>query len=366
MKIGIAGAGLAGRLLALECSQRGWDVTLFDQDNSVGQKSCGWVAAGMLAPYTEFESSEPLLLQLGLDALTIWPTILQQLTLPVSFHRTGTLIVAHPQDIPDLRRFKNTLDHKLKSIENKPNIVKVTRENSQLEQLVPGLSPIIQEGYWLQEEGHIDSVQFFTASAATLRARGVQWHENIEVNSVQPNQIKTSQNTYDFDLACDCRGLGAKPAWPQLRGIRGELLWLRAPDVKLHCPVRLLHPRHPIYISPRNDHLYVVGATSIESEDTSPISVESMMELLSTAYTIHPGFAEARIVNTLTQSRPTFADHQPKITHRNGLLKINGLYRHGYMVGPAVIQDAMRLLETGKHSLKHIELIEEEETTLCK
>lgn len=372
MKIGIAGAGLIGRLLALECLERGWDVTLFDSDERNGQKSCGWVAAGMIAPYTELESSEPLLLSLGLEALTLWPKILQRLIEPVSFHRKGTLVVAHPQDLNELKRFQTILDYKLfkkkplAEIKNKEAIFKnLSRE--QLETLAPDLSSTIREGIWLPDEGDINSVEFFLAAARTLIARDVHWHEKTHVKAITAHQIQTDNNKYSFDLVCDCRGLGAKQDWTGLRGVRGELIWLQTAEVNLHCPVRLLHPRYPIYISPRADDIYVVGATTIESEDMSPISAQSMLELLSAAYTIHPGFAEARIVKTLTQCRPAFRDHQPKISLSEGLLKINGFYRHGYMAGPAVIQDVMRLLEKGKNALKFPELmIDTEETSLCK
>lgn len=363
MKIGIAGAGLAGRLLALACLQRGWDVTLFDSDDSNGYNSCGFVAAGMLAPYTESESCEPLLCALGLQALEIWPDVLKPLSLPVTFHRHGTLVVSHPQDAAELIRFKNILDRKLISDTN--ILQAVTREK--LEEIAPGIAPIFKHGYWLPTEGHINSQEFYLATTAYLRQQNIVWHEHAEVRKIEPFQIELSDETHEFDLVCDCRGLGAKTAWPELlRGIRGELIWLQTSSVKLECPVRLLHPRHSIYISPRANHMFVVGATSIESEDTSEICVESMLELLSTAYTLHPGFGQARIIKTLTQCRPAFSDQQPKIMYQQGLLSINGLHRHGYMVGPAVIQQALQIVTAGKKALTFPELWLESEETTCK
>ncbi len=366
--VGIVGAGLVGRLLALECLQRGWNVTLFDQDTRAGEKSCGWVAAGMIAPFTELESSEPLILKLGIETTRLWPEILKRLIEPVSFHFSGTLIISHPQDVAELSRFRSVLQHKLNMVEPDNNILtNISREKMQT--LAPGMSPYILEGFWIPNEGNIDSNEFFHSTTAFLSAQGVNWLENTKVTSLKPHEIWVQNNKYQFDLVCDARGLGAKSNWHGLRGVRGELAWLHTKQVQLSCPVRLLHPRYPIYISPRANNIFVVGATSIESEDISPISVESTLELLSAAYTIHPGFAEARLVKTLTQSRPCFHDQLPKISYiDDGLLKINGLYRHGYLAGPAVIQDAMRLLENGKQSLKFPELLFEEsgETLLCK
>ena len=181
------------------------------------------------------------------------------------------------------------------------------------------MSPYIHEGFWIPNEGSIDSVDFFKSTTAFLYNQGVTWFENTHVTSLKPYEIAVQNDKYQFDLVCDTRGLGAKTNWQGLRGVRGELVWLKTADVELHCPIRLLHPRYPIYVSPRANNIFVVGATSIESEDVSPISVESTLELLSAAYTIHPGFAEARLINSLTQSRPSFPDQQPKISYSRRL-----------------------------------------------
>ncbi|MEZ5702524.1 MAG: hypothetical protein R3E42_12140 [Burkholderiaceae bacterium] len=53
------------------------------------------------------------------------------------------------------------------------------------------------------------------------------------------------------------------------------MVWLQAPGVALQRPVRLLHPRHRVYIVPRADNLFVVGASEVESEDRSPVSLRS-------------------------------------------------------------------------------------------
>jgi glycine oxidase len=71
------------------------------------------------------------------------------------------------------------------------------------------------------------------------------------------------------------------------------------------------------------------------------------MELLSAAYTVHSGFAEARILEALTQCRPTLKNNLPaiRITEK-GVIEINGLYRHGFMIAPAIVDCAIELLES--------------------
>jgi len=201
MRIGIVGAGLAGRLLALECLQRGFSITLFDQDTMAGKKSCGWTAAGMVAPYTELESCEPLVFKLGIETLQIWPTILQQLTQPVSAKFLGTLVVAHPQDVAELARFRMIIQHKLQRHSDINSKVLTTLSREKLESFEPGLSPKIREGYWMPEEGSIDNVEFFYATTAFLQTHPqVTWLEKTKVTALQPHCIQVNDQEYIFDL----------------------------------------------------------------------------------------------------------------------------------------------------------------------
>jgi glycine oxidase len=139
----------------------------------------------------------------------------------------------------------------------------------------------------------------------------------------------------------DARGLAAKDLFSDLRGVRGELVWLQAPDVDIKRPTRFLHPRYPLYLVPRPNHVYLLGASEIEAEDTSPISVRTLLELLTAAYCLNPKFTEARVLKTVTQVRPTLLDHLPKIKHTDGLMAVNGLYRHGFLIAPALVAEMM-------------------------
>jgi len=150
----------------------------------------------------------------------------------------------------------------------------------------------------------------------------------------------------------DCRGLGARTQWSALRGIRGEVVRVHAPEVTLQRPTRLVHPRYPLYIAPKQDHIFVIGATEIESDDMGPASLRSVMELLSALYTVHSGFAEARILEIATQCRPTLPDNLPALRWLDErVLQVNGLYRHGYMISPAMLDATLQLLRTGSAAL---------------
>jgi glycine oxidase len=146
--------------------------------------------------------------------------------------------------------------------------------------------------------------------------------------------------------------VGAQPQWSAVRGVRGEIIKLHAPEVTLSRPTRLIHPRYPIYIAPKAKGYFVIGATEIESDDRSEISVRSTLELLSAAYTVDSGFAEARIVELVTQCRPALPDHRPSVRLVGPrVMQINGLYRHGYLIAPAVLDVVMELIDTGTSPL---------------
>ena len=204
------------------------------------------------------------------------------------------------------------------------------------------------QGLYLPGEGQLDNRQLLAALLKAMQQHGVDIHFGSakQQSDFQPGAAGQP------DWLFDCRGLGGKPAWTQLRGVRGEVIRLHAPQVDLSRPTRLIHPRYPIYIAPKQDHVFVIGATEIETDDLSPASVRSTLELLSAAYTVHSGFAEARILEITTQARPTLPDNMPAIhCPGRGVVQINGLYRHGFLIAPAMLDSVMEWVDQGTHQL---------------
>ena len=114
--------------------------------------------------------------------------------------------------------------------------------------------------------------------------------------------------------------------------------------MKLSRPVRMLHPRHPVYIVPRPDGTFMVGATMIENEERARVTAQSLVELVNSAFAIHPAFAEAEVVETGSDVRPSFADNLPRIKREGRRLYLNGLYRHGFLLSPALASRAARVV----------------------
>lgn len=163
----------------------------------------------------------------------------------------------------------------------------------------------------------------------------------------------------DFDLIFDCRGLGANDRFPQLRGVRGEVIHLEIDGVNLNRPVRVMHPRYPIYLVPRPGNKLLIGASSIEANDSSPISVRSALDLLSAAYSVASHFGEARILTTRTNCRPATPDNLPMIHRDDRIITLNGLFRHGWLMAPAMAEAALDLV-TGRENPFLTSLLKEE------
>jgi glycine oxidase len=342
----VLGAGLMGRLLAWQLARAGHRVTVFEAGGADAQNSPARIAAAMLAPLAESAITEPSVVEMGRYALTRWPELLVQLSQPVFFQQEGTLIVWHRQDAAEARRFAGQLQATNEKLPSLPKLQAL--DGPGVRKLEPSLENRFAQGLYLPGEGQLDNRQLLAALLHELQALKVElhWDSPRAPQDFQPGQ--TGQPDWVFD----CRGLGAQSEWAQLRGIRGEVARLHAPGVALSRPTRLIHPRYPIYIAPKPDHVFVIGATEIESNDLSPPSVRSTLELLSAAYAVHPGFAEARILEIATQCRPTLPDNLPAIRRLGPrTLQVNGLYRHGFMISPALLDVVLALVQDGDTTL---------------
>ena len=344
----VLGAGLLGRLLAHELVSLGHHVDIYDKGGPEGTESAARAAAAMLAPLAESVITEPSVVRMGHYGLTRWPQIIQTLNQPVFFQQNGTLILWHRQDAHEAKRFSSALhrNHALMRYLGAPEEL----TSAGLQALEPGLQGNFQQGIYLPGEGQLDNRQLLAALHSTLVQRGVNFHWNTPKSLEDFGTLDSLGSSDSDNWLFDCRGLGAKPSWTGIRGVRGEVIRLYAPEVTLSRPMRLIHPRYPLYIAPKEDHVFVIGATEIESEDLSNASVRSTLELLSAAYTVHSGFAEARILEISTQARPTLQDNLPAIQQLGPkTLQINGLYRHGFLISPAVVDAALDFVRTASH-----------------
>jgi glycine oxidase len=315
--VSVIGAGIAGAWQALLFAQAGHEVTLHERSDAAMTQSTSYWAGGMLAPYCEAEASEPVIVRLGIRSLELWREHFPQTPF------NGSLVVAHPRDRADFERFarRTTCYRRL--------------DAHAVTELEPSLEGRFCDGLFYADEGHVEPRRVLPELHACFTAAG------------GTIQFASEANPEDLDgIVIDCRGLSAREAQPALRGVKGEIILIETDEVELSRPVRLIHPRWPLYVIPRGGNRFMLGATSIESEDNG-VSVRSALELLGAAYAVHPAFAEARIVEFGSGLRPAFPDNLPRIAIDNQKIAVNGLYRHGFLLAPALAEMTLGYVQRG-------------------
>ncbi|MCY4179334.1 MAG: glycine oxidase ThiO [Litoreibacter sp.] len=314
--ITIIGGGVAGLCVARELRDRGAELRVIDRYDGIGPHQCSWWAGGMLAPFCEGESAEEPVIRLGQEAAGWW----QKNTGCVT--QNGSLVLASKRDSADLTRFARRTS----------NLREVS--GNEIAALEPDLGARYTRGLFFESEAHLSPRK----ALETLRMRLVADGVKFETAEADPETVSKKGKTID------CRGFSARDSLPDLRGVKGEMLLLSCPEVTLNRPIRLLHPRIPLYIVPRGDGIFMLGATMIESSATSHVTARSLLELLSAAYALSPAFGEAEVLEIGVDARPAFPDNLPRIREDGNVITANGLYRHGFLLAPALARMVAELV----------------------
>ena len=309
----IIGGGVCGLAMAAELSSRGAQVMVIDPKGAPGDHACSWWAGGMLAPDCEGVSAEPEIVRQGGKAASWWESH------GGIVHHAGTIVVALNRDQSDLATFARRA----------PTATSLSK--TQIAEHEPHLAERFSKALFLADEGHLDPRATLTALHARLDQKGVRFGGEIKGQVI------------------DCRGLAARDTLTDLRGVKGEMLVVRCPDVTLSRPVRLLHPRLPLYIVPRGDCIFMLGATMVEGHAGKHVTARALLELLSAAYALNPAFGEAEVIETGVDSRPAFPDNLPRIRRDGNLISANGLFRHGFLLAPALARMVADLIFDNKN-----------------
>lgn len=309
--ITVIGAGVLGLWQALTLARAGHPVRLVETSNDPFAATASRYAGAMLAPDCEAEAAPPVVRQFGHDGLKLWRAAYPHLV------EAGTLVVAASRDRSELNRFtRMTSGHK-------------SLDAASIADLEPDLGDRFAAGLFFADEAHMETPAAMAFLLDEARRQGAQTSlgKRAEIGELD-------------GVVVDCRGLAASEELETLRGVRGERLVVHAPDVTLTRPVRLLHPRHPLYVVPWPANRFMIGATVIESEDDGPATIRSALELMGNAYALHPGFGEAEILEIGAGLRPAFPDNVPRVvwTRRGRVIHVNGAYRHGFLLAPVLAE----------------------------
>jgi glycine oxidase len=320
LPVTVVGAGITGLWQALTLARRGHRVRLVEASAVPFAEAASSYAGAMLGPFCETEVYAPVVTALGLESMQLWRETFPDTVL------NGTLVVAAARDAREVEHFARLTE----------GYARV--DGAAIARLEPELAGRFSSGLLYAQEGHLEPGAAMQFLLQECRRAEVE----VASGTIWPEADGESTGT-----VVDCRGLGARQDLPDLRGVRGERIVVRTHDLSLRRPVRLLHPRHPVYVVPWAGGRFMIGATLVESDDAGPITVRAALELLGAAYALHPAFAEAEILEAGAGVRPAFPDNVPRVVVRGRTLHVNGLYRHGFLMAPALAARVAEHLETG-------------------
>ncbi|MET0432200.1 MAG: FAD-dependent oxidoreductase [Hyphomicrobium sp.] len=316
----VVGGGIFGLWQAYTLVRAGYRVRLIDESQEPFARASSRWAGAMIAPECEAEGAPPIVRELGREGLRIW-----QEDYPGTISN-GTLVVAHGRDAGDITRFASMTERH------------DAADAGRISELEPNLAGRFERGLYFASEAHVDARHALKWLLDEIRLRGGNAVFNWEWDRGAA------------EVTIDCRGMGAREDLPALRGVRGERVLIETRDIDLLRPVRLLHPRQPIYVVPQGKGRFVVGASVIEREDDGPMTVKSALDLLGSAYALHPAFGEASVIEMGAGVRPAFPDNVPRIIVEDGgqMIRVNGAYRHGFLLAPVLAREVQRYLSEGR------------------
>jgi glycine oxidase len=343
----VAGAGPWGLALAWRAAREGARVAVCDD----GARPAGWVAAGMLGPWSEAGEDEEALQALMVRAAARWPGFADELAAASGrdpgYERSGALLVAaRPDHVARVRRQRERLSRLGQEHAWVPG--------SRLRELEPGLSTAVAGGLHLPGEHQADPRRLLEALREACAAAGVVIRPAAARLLHDPGGRACGLATADGERIGSDRvalaagwAAGRLAARVPLRPVKGQILRL-ATAAGAPPPVRHVIRAPSVYLVPRARGEVVVGATMEEAHDRR-VTAGAVHELLDEAIHLVPDLRELAFAEAAAGLRPATPDGAPAIGEDpdDGLIWAVGGYRHGILLAPSVA-DALADLAAGR------------------
>ncbi|HEU5007930.1 MAG TPA: glycine oxidase ThiO [Jatrophihabitantaceae bacterium] len=351
----VVGAGAIGAAVAWRCAQRGLSVTMVD---SAPIRGAWHTAAGMLAPITELHYAETPLLRLNLDSLARYPGFTAELAdttgLPTGYLECGTVEVAW--DGADLAALRD-----LHAFGTGLGLTSSLLTGRELRSLEPALAAGLPGGLLAESDHQVDPRLLHAALLAAGTALGVRTVVGTATVDVQGDRAvgvvladgtRLGAGTVVVAAGAWSQQLAGVPAEfaPAVRPVKGQTLRLRLPGPpRMEHVVRGSVQGVPVYILPRADGEYVVGASSEEAGFDQTPRAGAVYELLRDAQSLLPELGEAALAEVCTGLRPGSPDNAPLVgpSGLDGLVHATGHFRNGILLTPVTADGVAELITTG-------------------
>ena len=332
----VAGGGIIGASIALELTEAGWRVGVFDSQKPGREAS--WASAGMISPVPE-SASFGSLLPLNLASARAYPDFI---------HRVEELA---GRDVG--YRKEGALDIFLKDVA-KEEIAEVLERNrsaglqaealssEQASRLEPDLTAEIRGAILRPDEASLDNREFTEATLEAARRKGAEissgngakalWTEGSRCKGLQLQTGRVEARWTIVAAGCFSAQIEGAAEYAPVTPAKGQMMALRCHGIPLRRDLWCGHS----YLVPRKDGRIIAGATiEYEGFDRS-VTAGGMKKILSGAVSLVPALEKAKIEETWAGLRPDTPDHLPIIgpTDCEGLLIATGHFRSGILLTP--------------------------------
>jgi glycine oxidase len=336
----ILGAGIIGVSIADLLARAGAEVTVLDRRGP--GRGASQASAGILAPYTEAGSGNPLL-PFGVRSLAMFDEFVAEASarsgIRVEYARTGTLEVA--QDADGARHLRASSSWLAAT-----GIAADWIEPADLAGIEPTVTPDVAGALLIRSHGYVGVPSLLRALTHAARLAGAVFEspvDALEISAGGPSDlsVRTGARTYAADTIVVAAGswssalrIAGRPGWP-VRPVRGQLLELEW-DAAVPLPRRVVWGPQ-CYCVPWTTGSLLVGATSEEVGYDERSTVEGVAQLTSSVSALLPVARHAAVRDIRVGLRPAASDGLPIVGPLRDLPRIvaaTGHFRNGILLAP--------------------------------
>lgn len=339
----VVGGGIIGLAVAEELLHRGREVIVLER----GRPGCGatWAAGGMLAPVSEAELGEDVVVALGMDSLGRYPGWVERIEratgLECGYRTEGTLWVAtNRDDAEELAHLETTLAGRGLAFER--------LDPRGVGESEPHLSGRVLAALRVAGDHQVDPRELALCLAQAIRSAGGRLVGGASVSSIGSDgasvgEVVGETREGDHFRLRPRQVVLAAGAWagrrlelpipdPGVRPVKGQLVRLRGEPLVRHVV------RTPdVYLIPRASGELLIGATMEEMGFDLQPTAGAVMDLLRHGWEVLPGIYDLELSEVSVGLRSATDDHLPLIgpTVIDGLFLALGHYRNGVLLAPA-------------------------------
>ncbi|EPR72575.1 putative coding region [Winogradskyella psychrotolerans RS-3] len=328
----IVGCGLASISFCEQLKANNKTFVVFNDDS---QKS-SIVAAGLYNPVVLKRFSE------------VWKAKEQlALALPLYSKIESELNIKIDYKLRILRRFTSIGEqNKWFTASDKPSL-----ESYLSLQLIKNDNPEIDAPYGFGEvlhAGRLDTEMLITSYKNRLKKDNSLEERSFIHNNIQFKDDAIHYENLKAEQIVFAEGFGVKhnPYFNTipLTGSKGEILTIKAPDLKIDYAIK-----SSVFIIPLGDDLYNVGSTYNNDDKSNTPTESAKAELISKLKTFIK--CDFQVVNHVAGVRPTVKDRRPLVGRHikhNNLYVLNGLGTRGVMIAPYVANMLFNFIENNE------------------